>query len=104
MRIVTPKLTGRLMDSEVVQSVSGDGSHAVALVGPDGSVIYDEFRDRGGTITAKNFPQLGNPEVGFFGKSVTQAGSHYMKRAEDSGRAVVLAAMQAAVEEFFTLE
>lgn len=104
MRIVTPKRTGHLMESEVVQSVDGDGAHAVALVGPDGSVIYDKFRNDGGTITAKNFPQLGNPEAGWFGKQVTQEGSHYMERAEDEGRGVVESAMQAAVEEFFTLE
>jgi hypothetical protein len=104
MRIVTPKRTGHLMESEKVLDVSGDGAHAIALVGPDGTVIYDEFRNDGGTITAKRFPQLGNPDVGWFGKQVTQEGAHYMEKAEEEGRPVVESAMQAAVGEFFTLE
>lgn len=107
MEIVTPVLSGDLRASEKIQDVSGDGSHAVALVGPDGSVIYDEFRNDGGTITADGDWPLRNKDTGQVfsrrGGSVTQQGAHYMERAEEEGRPMVESAMQGAVQEFFTL-
>lgn len=102
MQVVTPVLSGALRASEHVQSVSGSGSHAVALVGPDGSVIYDEFRDQGGTITVKRAKVL-TDGVSFFGRSVTQQGSHYMERAEEEARPLVEAAAQIVLDEFVRL-
>lgn len=104
MFVVTPVLSGDLRASERIQSVDGDGSHAVALVGPDGSVIYDEFRNKGGTIESRGPWPLRNKDTGqVFGRKVTQKGAHYMERAEEEGRPAVEAAMEAAVREFFTL-
>lgn len=81
-RIVTPKRTGRLAESEKIDAVTGGGAHAEAIVSPH--TVYAEFRENGGTITRKLPPPhvLGNPDVGFFGHSVTQRGSHYVERAE----------------------
>lgn len=107
MFIVTPVLSGDLRDSERIQSVSGSGSHAVALVGPD--IIYDRFRNDGGTITRKK-PRpavLGTPATGFFGRgnpaTVKQQGSHYMERAEDEARPFVDAVGRMVVDEFVRL-
>lgn len=102
MQVVTPVLSGDLRASEHVLSVSGGGAQAVALVGPDGSVVYDEFRNDGGTITVRNAKVL-TDGTRFFGRSVTQKGAHYMERAEDEGRPMVEAAIKVAVEEFLTL-
>ena len=85
--------------SETIDSVSGGGAYAAAEISPH--TIYAEFRETGGTITAKNFPQLGNPSVGFFGKSVTQAGSHYVARAHAAAEASVQVAMGMVAERFF---
>jgi hypothetical protein len=46
---------------------------------------------------------LGNPEVGFFGHSVTQRGSHYMERGEAAARPAVDAACQMVLNEYLTL-
>lgn len=101
LRAVTPKRTGRLAASETVDSVAGGGTRAVAVVAPH--TVYAEFRDRGGTIYARNHRVLGNPDVGWFGKSVTQAGSHYMARAEGMAKGPVAGACRAAADRFFTL-
>lgn len=79
LRDVTPVLTGELRASESVDSERGSGTRAVATIGAH--TDYAAFRNDGGTITAKRFPQLGNPSAGWFGKSVTQAGSHYFASA-----------------------
>ena len=103
MREETPVLTGALRSSEHVYSVSGGGESATAIVGSD--LIYAHFRNYGGTITRKLPPPhvLGNPEVGFFGHSVTQAGSHYLERSEAPGRAVVAQACKVTADEIFEL-
>jgi hypothetical protein len=103
LRIVTPKRTGALADSEVINSVEGGGTHAVANYGPH--KIYDRFRNDGGTITRKLPPPhvLGNPSVGFFGHSVTQKGSHYMERGEAAARPAVDAACQMVLDEYLRL-
>lgn len=102
MEIVTPVLSGDLRASERIQAVTGGGAHAVALVGPDGSVIYDEFRNKGGTISVKRARVL-TDGTRFFGRRVTQRGSHYMERAEEEGRPMVEAAVKMTVNEFLHL-
>lgn len=99
--VTTPVLTGALRATEKVNFVSGDGTHAIADVGPD--IIYDRFRNDGGTITVKRAKVLGTPAVGFFGRSVTQAGSRYMERAVTEVEGTLPAAMQGIVDEYFTL-
>ena len=54
LRMVTPKRSGALMDSETVTGPTGSGAFAVAEVGPH--IIYAEFRNEGGTISAKVEP------------------------------------------------
>jgi HK97 gp10 family phage protein len=73
----TPVLTGTLRRSERVNSVTGSGTRATASIGPH--AVYARFRNFGGTITAKRARQLSNGHE-FFGKSVTQAGAHYMDK------------------------
>jgi hypothetical protein len=99
-RVITPKRTGHLMESETVDSVEGGGTHAVALVSPH--AIYARFRENGGTITRKLPPPhvLGNPAVGFFGHSVTQKGSHYVERSEAAARGQLTATAEMVLEEF----
>jgi hypothetical protein len=107
LRIVTPKRSGALAGSEVVNSVTGGGLHAVANYGPH--KIYDKFRNDGGTITRK----LGRPHVlggyggPYFGHgnpaTVTQAGSHYMERGEAAARPAVAAACAMVLDRYLTL-
>lgn len=78
LRLETPVLTGELRASETVDSVRGSGTFAVATIGAH--TVYAEFRNDGGTITVKNATVL-TDGVSFFGRSVTQAGSHYFERA-----------------------
>jgi phage gpG-like protein len=67
--------------------MAGAGN-AYCLVGS--KIIYAAVHEHGPvTITAIRFPQLGNPEAGFFGRSVVIPRRPYiapaMKRLEDSG-------------------
>ena len=103
LRVTTPKRTGRLADSEKVDAVTGGGAVATAVVGAH--TVYAAFREHGGTITRKLPPPhvLGNPEVGFFGHSVTQAGSHYFARAQGLAQGPIAAACRRALDEFLVL-
>jgi hypothetical protein len=101
LRHVTPKRTGRLADSETIDSITGGGAVAVAVVAPH--TVYAAFREHGGTITKHSPGSLGTPAVGFFGHSVTQAGSHYMERAEGLAAGPVRGACQMALDRFLTL-
>jgi hypothetical protein len=101
LRIVTPKRTGALADSEIVNFVEGGGEHATANYGPH--KIYDHFRNYGGTITKHSPGSLGTPEAGWFGHSVTQRGSHYMERGEAAAKPAVAAACAAVLERYLTL-
>lgn len=78
MQRVTPVLTGALRGSERVNSVTGSGTRATAAVGPH--MIYAQFRNYGGTIHVKNARVLSDGRS-FFGRQVTQGGSHYMEKA-----------------------
>ena len=103
LRMLTPKRTGDLMRSEYPDFIRAAGTHATAAAGPH--IVYAKFRNDGGTITAKRPNKrgqlmLGTPAVGFFGKSVTQQGSHYMERAHDAAEGACHAAAQAAMDRF----
>lgn len=99
-RAVTPKRTGRLADSETVDALTGGGSHAEAVVSPH--TVYAHFRENGGTITRKLPPPhvLGTPATGFFGHSVTQAGSHYVERAQGIAAGPLHAVAESVTAEF----
>jgi hypothetical protein len=99
-RHVTPKRTGRLADSETIDALTGGGTRAVAVVSPH--TVYAAFRENGGTITRHLPPPhvLGNPAVGFFGHSVTQAGSHYVERAQGLAAGPMAVAAEIAIARF----
>jgi hypothetical protein len=101
LEVTTPVRSGALRASERIFSVSGGGPVAVAIVGSD--LIYARFRNEGGTITVKRAKVLGTPAVGFFGKSVTQAGSHYMERGEGMALGPIQAACTSIVADFLHL-
>jgi len=101
LRAVTPKRTGHLADSESLDSVTGGGPVAIAVVGAH--AVYAEFREHGGTITKHTPGSLGTPAVGFFGHSVTQRGSHYFETAEGLAGPAIEAACQAKLAEFLHL-
>ena len=81
---------------------SGPATWSQAL----GSVIhYAAVHEFGPvTITAKNFPVLGNPTVGFFGKSVTIPARPWMKPtvekliSSELGAKAAIAAFEAAID------
>jgi hypothetical protein len=96
----TPVRSGRLRASEHIWRVSGGGESATAILGPD--IIYDRFRNDGGTIHVRRAKVL-TDGVSFFGKHVTQAGSHYMERAEGPGRAALSRACKVMAGEIISL-
>jgi hypothetical protein len=101
LEVTTPVRSGALRASERIWSVSGGGPVAVAIVGSD--LVYAKFRNDGGTIHVKRAKVLGTPAVGFFGKQVTQAGSHYMERAEGEAIGPIQAACTSIVADFLHL-
>jgi hypothetical protein len=102
LRIVTPVASGDLRDSERVNAVTGNGTYAVATLGPH--IVYDEFRNFGGTITSKGPWPLRNRETGqVFGRSVTQEGAHYMEKGEDAARGPCHEAAERVAAFIFTL-
>jgi hypothetical protein len=82
--IITPKRSGALADSEHPDSIAGGGAYATARYGPHKN--YASFRNYGGTISKHKPGSLGTPAVGWFGHTVTQAGSHYVERSEAAAR------------------
>ena len=97
--VTTPVLTGALRATEKVNSVSGGGAVAVADVGPD--IIYDKFRNDGGTIRSKGPYPLRNRSTGqVFGRQVTQKGSHYMERAEAEAEGTIRESMAAILGDY----
>ena len=108
LRVVTPKRTGALAESETIDSISGGGTHARAVVAPH--KVYAAFREHGGTIHAKAGlgrkgmrPHTLHWEGGGFPLHVTQAGAHYMEKARGAAAGPVALACQRAADEFFTL-
>ena len=98
LRAVTPKRSGHLADSESLDSVTGGGPVATAIVGAH--AVYAEFRERGGTIHVRNAKVL-TDGVSFFGKSVTQAGSHYKERSAGPGQVALTQACKEAADGIF---
>lgn len=93
----TPVRSGTLRRSERVNSVTGSGESASAVIGTH-CPVYASFREHGGTIRAHDRPRggwIGKPRIingrkhghhtlhwpgGGFPMEVTQVGSHYMAR------------------------
>jgi hypothetical protein len=102
LHVTTPVLTGALRESEHVMGVTGGGPVAVAEVGSE--LIYARFRNFGGTIHSKGPWPLRNRATGqVFGRSVTQAGSHYIENAEAWAEGPIRAACQARLDEMIRL-
>jgi len=97
---LTPVRSGKLQGSERIDSRSGGGSHAVAVISPH--TKYAQFREDGGTITKHSPGSLGNPAVGFFGHSVTQKGSHYVADAEAAAAGVMPAIAEQIVDGYLS--
>ncbi len=96
----TPVLTGALRASEHVDAVFGGGERATAILAPH--IIYATFRNYGGTISSKGPWSLHNAGTGqYFGRHVTQKGSHYMERGEAAGRGLVRAACAEVAAGYF---
>jgi hypothetical protein len=72
----TPKRSGALAGSEH-SDLEGGGGHAEVKVSTH-LPLYASFRNDGGTITVKHAKVLTDGSS-FFGKSVTQKGSHYVE-------------------------
>lgn len=97
LHVTTPVETGALRASERVWRVFGGGASAQAIVGPN--IVYGAFRNYGGTIRVRRAKVLTDGSR-FFGKQVTQSGSHYMERAEDAAEGTMRAAMQAILSDY----
>jgi hypothetical protein len=100
LQVTTPVETGALRESERIFGVSGGGAVAVAVVGSE--LLYARFRNDGGTIRVKRAKVL-TDGTRFFGKQVTQAGSHYMEKAEAEAVGPIAAACRAFLDEFLVL-
>ncbi|HEV2254386.1 MAG TPA: HK97 gp10 family phage protein [Streptosporangiaceae bacterium] len=100
LQVTTPVETGALRASEHVLTVSGGGTVAVAVVGSE--LIYAKFRNDGGTIHSKGPWSLRRGNT-YFGRHVTQRGSHYMENAEALAAGPIAAACAAYLGEFLTL-
>lgn len=70
-------ISGDLRRSIIPLPPEGGGPVWSVTVG--GTVIYARIQELGGGIDAKNFPQLGNPIAGFFGKHVDLPARPYLK-------------------------
>ena len=97
LHVTTPVESGALRASERVWRVFGSGAQASAIVGPN--IVYGAFRNYGGTIRIRRAKVL-TDGVRFFGKQVTQRGSHYMERAEADAQGTMGAAMNAILSDY----
>jgi hypothetical protein len=103
-RIVTPKRTGALADSERIDSISGGGASAHATVSPH--KIYAAFRENGGTIHAHAGlgrmglrPHTLHWDGGPFPLSVSQRGAHYVEKAEGAAASVLTGTAEEVMAE-----
>jgi hypothetical protein len=99
LKSVTPVETGKLRDSEVMNSISGGGAFAQAQAGPH--MIYAQFRNDGGTIHSHGPWSLSNGSQ-YFGRVVTQKGSHYMEKAQAAASGPCEAAARKVMDEYTT--
>jgi hypothetical protein len=100
LHVTTPVESGKLRASERVWRVWGSGATAEAIAGPN--IIYDRFRNDGGTISVRRARVLSNG-FRFFGRHVTQHGAHYMEKAEAESAATIPAAIRIALGDFLVL-
>lgn len=100
LHVTTPVRSGALRASERVWRVWGSGPTAEAIVGPN--IIYDRFRNDGGTISVRRAKVL-TDGVSFFGRHVTQHGAHYMEAAQAESASTIPAAMRIVLSDFLTL-
>lgn len=78
-------VTGNLIRSYVSEGPEWIGPDVVAgRVGP--SAVYARIQDLGGDVYAINYPQLGNPEVGFFGPHVYLPPRPYIEPSVEGAR------------------
>lgn len=75
---VPAKISGDLARS-VQRAPTAQIAPGVAVTSWGPVAEYGTVQEFGATITAKNFPQLGNPKVGFFGKSVVIPARPFMR-------------------------
>jgi phage gpG-like protein len=92
-------ITGDLLDSVESVTYQVDAGVAVALISPD--TVYAVIQEYGGTITAENFPQLGNPLRGWFGPSVRLPARPYMALA--LAEALASGSLAQVAEQAFTV-
>lgn len=114
LRIVTPKRSGALAESEHIDAVFGGGLRATAVVAPH--IRYAAFREYGGTISAKDgevwktvngksrmYRHTLHWDGGGFPLHVTQQGAHYMEKARGPGAAAVAQACAMVAARMITL-
>jgi hypothetical protein len=89
-RLVTPKRTGALADSERIDMIGGGGAWAIAVVSPH--KIYAGIENFGGTIEAQGQSKR-NPRYahvlafdGIFARKVHHPGKGYVAKAEGAAR------------------
>ena len=107
LRIVTPKRTGALMESERIDALTGGGTRATAVVAPH--KVYAAIVNDGGRVT-RHLPRphvLGGYGGPYFGHgnpaTVTIKARNYMERAQGAAQGPVAEACLRACDEFFTL-
>jgi phage gpG-like protein len=93
------RISGDLANSVEAVFYQVDAGVAVALISPD--TVYAVIQEYGGTITAKNFPQLGNPLRGWFGPSVRLPARPYMALA--LAEALAAGTLAQSAERAFTV-
>lgn len=72
-------ISGHLRRTVTHTARAGGPGIAVAAVWADAE--YAPIQEKGGKITAKRYPQLGNPRVGFFGPQVVLPARPFMAKA-----------------------
>ncbi|HLK72264.1 MAG TPA: hypothetical protein VKU77_01310 [Streptosporangiaceae bacterium] len=102
-RIVTPKRSGHLADSETIDSISGGGGHARAIVSPH--AVYAQIQNDGGTIHAHaglglkgKRPHTLHWDGGGFPLEVTLKGHGYVEKAEGLAAGALRQAAEAVIE------
>lgn len=93
----TPSLPGEppaLVTGNLVRSYTTLGPYWLDETVVEGQVgptaVYAAIQEFGGEIHAINYPQLGNPEVGFFGPSVTLPARPYVGPAADGAHEEIM--------------
>ena len=78
--LISGDLRRGVQRTPAVPSGPGSWSQVLTNIARNGGVFYGSIHEFGPvTVTARNFPQLGNPTVGFFGREVTIPRRPWMK-------------------------